>query len=76
MKCSMCSVEVQSGQKVLVVTKDGEALVLRWSCEHFPVDEKDSNIVAILASMHCRNLWFGDYSRRVHDCSGHKARAS
>lgn len=77
MKCSMCSVEVQAGQKVLVVTKgDDGAFVLRWSCEHYPLNENDHSIVAVLGAMHCATLWFGAYLRRVHDCSGHKARAS
>jgi hypothetical protein len=77
MKCTVCSVEVQPGSKVLVVTKGNDgALALRWSCEHYPVNESDTSIVAVLGAVHCANLWFGAYLRRVHDCNGHKARVS
>lgn len=71
----MCNGEVQAGSKVLVVLRgdDEQTLTLRWSCQHFPIDEKDGRILAILASQHCRNLWFGKYFQAVHDCSKHGA---
>jgi hypothetical protein len=77
MKCSMCNIPVMPGSKVLVIVKASDgALILRWSCEHYPVNESDKSIVAILGAMECATLWFNTYIRLVHDCNGHKAMAS
>jgi hypothetical protein len=74
MKCSRCNVPVPPGSKCLVVMREGDdgPLMLRWNCEHFPLDESDPRIVAVLGAQHCARLWFDDYLLAVRQCS-HKA---
>jgi hypothetical protein len=76
MKCTNCNLDVAPHSKVLVVYKHPDGVLLSWKCEHFPFNESDQNIVAVLASADCSLDWFIEWRMEVLHCQDERHKAA
>jgi len=75
MRCTNCNLEVAPHSTLLVVYKHPDGVLFSWKCEHFPFDETDPNIMAILSSADCSLDWFIDWQMQVLHCQDERHRA-